>query len=174
MKYLETLTWHLEMKERPSKPAPAFPGGFSISTGSRPELREYLSIYRAVGDKYNWYDRLLMPQDVLQEKLNSRHTLIIYLLYQQDIAGFAELDLSVPGDAEIVYFGICDAYTGKKAGMPFLKQVIDLAWEYATHRVWLHTCDLDHPAALPLYQKAGFIVYKTEKVLQPVPKTNLK
>jgi hypothetical protein len=31
------------------------------------------------------------------------------------------------------------------------------------HRVWLHTCSLDHPAALPNYMKRGFTLFKTEE-----------
>ena len=29
-------------------------------------------------------------------------------------------------------------------------------------RVWVHTCDLDHPNALVNYQARGFSVYKVE------------
>ena len=30
-------------------------------------------------------------------------------------------------------------------------------------RVWLHTCTLDNPAALPNYLKRGFTPFKTEQ-----------
>jgi hypothetical protein len=29
-------------------------------------------------------------------------------------------------------------------------------------RVWLHTCTLDHAAALPNYLRRGFVPFKTE------------
>jgi len=32
---------------------------------------------------------------------------------------------------------------------------------YGPKRVWLHTCTLDHPAALPNYQKARFAKEET-------------
>ena len=37
----------------------------------------------------------------------------------------------------------------------------------APQRLWLHTCDLDGPRALPLYQRAGFVAYdqRIEKVV---------
>src|SRR5438128_213916 len=31
---------------------------------------------------------------------------------------------------------------------------------FGPHRLWLHTCDLDHSAALPNYLKAGFTICK--------------
>jgi hypothetical protein len=31
--------------------------------------------------------------------------------------------------------------------------------------VWVHTCTLDHPAALGNYQARGMVVYKTETEL---------
>jgi len=68
------------------------------------------------------------------------------------------------------------SFTGQGAGYPFLMKVIENAWnpeynvraewKYPVKRVWLHTCSLDHPAALPMYQKAGFVVYKTETIMQ--------
>jgi hypothetical protein len=38
--------------------------------------------------------------------------------------------------------------------------------------LWLHTCTKDHPAALPNYLKAGFVVYK-EEVSRPRPGSSL-
>ena len=33
------------------------------------------------------------------------------------------------------------------------------AWLMEPERVWLHTRSLDHPSALPMYQRAGFVPY---------------
>ena len=41
-------------------------------------------------------------------------------------------------------------------------------------RVWLHTCDLDHPAALPNYLKAGFEIYDTKVIEQPLEATPIE
>ena len=37
------------------------------------------------------------------------------------------------------------------------------AWADGANRVWLHTCTLDDPAAMPNYLKRGFLPFKTEK-----------
>ena len=38
--------------------------------------------------------------------------------------------------------------------------MLALAWRPDLRRVHVHTCTLDHPAALPAYLKAGFRAYK--------------
>ncbi len=44
-------------------------------------------------------------------------------------------------------------------GKYFLQWTINRAECYQPTRLWLHTCTLDHPAALPNYERAGFTVY---------------
>jgi GNAT superfamily N-acetyltransferase len=53
-------------------------------------------------------------------------------------------------------------FLGQGLGRYFLQWTIGKAWSYQPRRFWLHTCTLDHPAALPTYQKAGFTFYKEE------------
>ena len=43
------------------------------------------------------------------------------------------------------------------------------AWTYGPERIWLHTCDLDHPAALNHYLQAGFTVYDRKVIQQVIP-----
>lgn len=144
------------------------PEGFSAVPLYKPDTSIYLELYKSVGSSYNWCDRLLMPEEELEKILLSDTTEVCLLKYNDESAGFVEFDKSVPGETEMVYFGLIVKFTGKKAGFPFLQWAINHAMEKGINRVWLHTCDLDHPAALPLYQKAGFTIYKTETVDQPV------
>lgn len=167
LKYVPTRTWHLEMRKPPEKEI-HFPEGFHVLPFEGKDSDEYLKIYKAVGGKYNWFDRLLMPAESLRSVLEAATTHIYFLMKDDEPAGFVELNTAVEGEVEIVYFGIAAQFTGLKAGSPFLLWAVNRAWEEPVERVWLHTCDLDHPAALPLYQKAGFVVYKEETVLQPV------
>ena len=41
-----------------------------------------------------------------------------------------------------------------------LRRALEEAWSHKPKRVWLHTCNLDHPRAFDFYQKAGFVPYK--------------
>ena len=84
----------------------------------------------------------------------------IYVLYYEGApAGFTEIDNRAGTEVEIKFFGLIPDYVGKGLGRYFLKQSIDLAWQLKPVRVMLETCTLDHPAALPLYQKLGFNVF---------------
>ena len=46
---------------------------------------------------------------------------------------------------------------------------ISAAWAHGPKRVTVQTCTLDHPAALPLYQKLGFTpVAQKKEVVRPL------
>ncbi|PYO77587.1 MAG: GNAT family N-acetyltransferase [Gemmatimonadetes bacterium] len=79
------------------------------------------------------------------------------------LAGWYELR-RVPEDrsVEIAYFGLFPDAIGQGLGKHILSCAVRDAWALEPARVWLHTCTLDHPAALPNYQKRGFAPYKTE------------
>jgi GNAT superfamily N-acetyltransferase len=79
-------------------------------------------------------------------------------------AGFAELDRRQPGEIELVQFGLTPDFIGQGLGKWFLQWTIEKAWSYQPRRVWLHTCTLDHPAALPNYTKGGFVLFKHEVI----------
>ena len=57
-------------------------------------------------------------------------------------------------------------FIGQGLGKWFLQWTIDKAWSYSPQRIWLHTCTLDHPAALPMYKKAGFEVFKEDMTVR--------
>ena len=48
---------------------------------------------------------------------------------------------------------------------------LEIEPENDVQRVWLHTCSLDHPRALPNYQASGFSIYRTEDVIAHLPVT---
>ncbi len=86
------------------------------------------------------------------------------------------LSLNVPGggDVEIDTFGLLPGYVGRGLGGHFLTLSVQLAWSVAPPgaRVWLHTSDRDHPAALPNYQRRGFQQYQVgpgPETASPVP-----
>ena len=55
-------------------------------------------------------------------------------------------------------------FIGQGLGKWFLQWTINKAWSYQPRRFWLHTCTLDHAAALPTYKKAGFVQFKEEAI----------
>jgi hypothetical protein len=47
-----------------------------------------------------------------------------------------------------------------------LTSAIEEAWRILppVSRVWVHTCNLDHPSALANYQARGMAIYKKETI----------
>ena len=71
-------------------------------------------------------------------------------------AGFFDLKPHLPDDVELAYFGMMEQAIGQGIGRWFLGAAIEAAWRTGPKTVTVQTCTLDHPAALPLYQKLGF------------------
>jgi GNAT superfamily N-acetyltransferase len=88
----------------------------------------------------------------------------IYVLYQGgEPAGFAELDRRQRGEIELAYLGLRPDFIGHGLGLYLLSWAVDAAWSHEPDRLWVHTCNLDHPRALGLYQRVGFQVFHQER-----------
>jgi ribosomal protein S18 acetylase RimI-like enzyme len=91
-------------------------------------------------------------------------------------AGFIELD-SRPTDnshdkeVEIAYFGLMPEFIGRGLGRYLLAWGIGKAFESDLGRLWVHTCNFDHPEALALYQRAGFEAYRQERTIIDDPRS---
>jgi hypothetical protein len=48
---------------------------------------------------------------------------------------------------------------GKGVGLFLVNFAIDRAWARPIRRLWAHTCNFDHPAALAFYYRSGFRPY---------------
>jgi GNAT superfamily N-acetyltransferase len=78
-------------------------------------------------------------------------------------AGYFELREHDDASVEIAYFGLLPDFIGRGWGKYLLTRAVQIAWDLGATRVWLHTCTLDHPAALPNYLKRGFRPLRTEE-----------
>ena len=158
-----TITY-LEQKSKPglvTLPRPAMK--VAILRAENPPVHYYRYLYRLVGDPYHWVSRRRLADDELAAII-SNHDVYVYVLYAAGVpGGFAEIDFRSGKTAEIKFFGLAPEFVGKGLGRYFLSHVIDLAWSLGPKRVRLETCTLDHPAALPLYQKLGFAVFDQRK-----------
>lgn len=135
-----------------------------------PELNRFF--YTAVGGDWYWIDRLPWTYRAWQEYL-SRPGLETWVLSAAGVpAGYFELDAQPSGDTEIAYFGLLPRFIGGGLGAHLLTAAVERAWQQGARRVWLHTCTLDHPAALRHYQARGFRVYKTETKPETLPPTS--
>ncbi|MGA3058365.1 MAG: GNAT family N-acetyltransferase [Candidatus Limnocylindrales bacterium] len=162
-------TSYLEMCANAVPDPPAVPAGFAVRRWRRPPPDEYLSLFSAVGGEWGWSGRLLLGDDELRALLNDPAIEIIRLRCGSRIAGFVELDRRLPGQVEIVYFGLVAEFIGRGLGAFLLRWATNRAWQGSTERVWLHTCDYDHPNALAVYQKAGFRIYDERMGMESYP-----
>lgn len=138
--------------------APPTGATIDVMDQARPDLSE--DFYRRVGADWAWVDRLTWsPQQWLEWVDRPEHHLIVCRLDGRD-AGYAELEEQGNGTVEIAYFGLLPEAIGKGLGGWLLARTIELAWAIpGTQRVWVHTCDLDGPAALPNYRARGLREY---------------
>src|SRR5262249_61690798 len=74
--------------------------------------------------------------------------------------GMLELDFREAGACELAFVGLVPELSGKGHGRWLLAEAVDRAWREGVERVHVHTCSLDHPAALAAYRRAGFTAYK--------------
>jgi GNAT superfamily N-acetyltransferase len=72
-----------------------------------------------------------------------------------------ELDFREPGECELAFVGLVPSLSGQGHGRWLLAEAVSRAWAgEGVSRVHVHTCSLDHPAALAAYRRAGFTPYK--------------
>jgi GNAT superfamily N-acetyltransferase len=84
--------------------------------------------------------------------------------------GLLELDFRQDGECELAYFGLTAGMVGRGAGRWLMNRAIALAWAKNITRFHVHTCTLDHPAALEFYRRSGFTPYKREIEIAPDPR----
>lgn len=137
-----------------------------------PAVPRYRYLYNSVGSRWLWYERRNMDDDSLRALI--QHPQVeIYVLYVEDTeAGYFELDCRTKQEIELAYFGLMPEFIGQGLGAYLLDRALDLAWGKRPRRVWVHTCNFDHPKARALYERAGFVVYKQETVLINNPRCN--
>lgn len=161
---------YLEMFARPPRSVPPPRADLAVIHAKKPTIAYYRFLYDAVGRQWQWVSRKKLSDEELGWVIHDPRV-EVHVLHADGVpAGFAELDRRVAGEVELVQFGLMADFIGQGLGKYFLQWTIDKAWSYQPRRFWLHTCTLDHPNALPNYQKAGFAIYKEEtKERQPEP-----
>ncbi len=160
---IETTVTYLEMRAPPQRPARPTPmKRLAILRAEPPTVSFYRYLYERIGALWNWTERRLLDDEALAAIIGDERV-EIYVLYVAGVpAGYAELDRRIEGEVEIAYFGLLPEFVGRGLGAYFLDWAVAAAWTRGPERVWLHTCDLDHPRALSVYQRAGFVPYRQQ------------
>ena len=165
-----TITY-LEMMQAPELPPLHQPNGqTALLRAENPPVSFYRFLYDAVGRDWMWTDRKRMSDRQLREIIE-HDSVEIYVLYKAGCpAGYAELDRRQDGVVHLAYFGLLPDYIGLGLGSYLLNWVVRYCWEQSPTRVWVNTNNFDHPRALPLYQRMGFVPYSRRTVyIDPDP-----
>lgn len=136
---------------------------FTVRLVANPSPELYRECYRTVGKDYHWRDRWDWSDEEIARHLATPGVTLHVAQLDGRFVGWYELR-RVPEDdsVEIAYFGLAPDALGKGIGKHLLSYAVQDAWALSPRRVWLHTCTLDHPAALPNYLARGFAAYRTE------------
>jgi GNAT superfamily N-acetyltransferase len=126
-------------------------------------------LYQEVGRAHCWLDRLAWSDDELRARLAQPGVSLHLLTLAAAPAGYFELELHADASAEIVYFGLLPEFQGRGLGGFLLSEAVHEAWASGASRVWLHTCTLDAPAALPNYVARGCRPFKDERDVGQIP-----
>ena len=120
-----------------------------------PELSRFF--YRAVGGDWYWLDRIGWTYEQWLAWVEAPGHELWTCWVDGVPAGYVELDRQDGGAVEVAYFGLLPQFAGLGLGGWLLTKAVERAWAVeGTTRVWLHTCELDSPAALGNYTARGF------------------
>ena len=166
---LAAVVTFLDMHEAPSMQLPA--SSLSLRRIECPEPHEYRQLFRKIGSPWLWFSRLIMDDAklsaIIQDPLVELHVVIDELGTE---IGMVELDFREAGECELAFIGLVPELAGRGHGRWMLGKTLSLAWREGIRRVHVHTCTLDHPAALSAYRNAGFRACKRSIERFPDPR----
>lgn len=140
----------------PARPDPA-PAPWTLRAVPAPPLDWYRDLYRRVGEEWLWFSRLRMADGDLAAVIRAPGVEVFALAVDGQDEGLLELDFREAGTCELAFFGVTAGQFGSGAGRWLMNRAIERAWARPISRFWVHTCTLDHPAALPFYIRSGFV-----------------
>lgn len=153
---LEVTRTYLEMRDPSQLNRKPLPAGALLVRMSPASVERYRELYQRVGEQWHWRDRLVWSDERLAQNI-ARPTVAVWeLRVGEALGGYFELEQQDEGAVEIVYFGLTPEFIGQGFGGAMLSKAADEAFAMGASRVWLHTCTLDSPHALPNYKARGF------------------
>lgn len=120
-------------------------------------------LYQEVGRSHRWVDRLGWSDEQLRQRLAEPGVSLHLMTVAAAPAGYFELEIDPGGSVEIAYLGLLPEFQGRGLGGYLLTEAVRAGWAAGATRVWLHTCTLDSPAALPNYLARGFRPFREER-----------
>lgn len=166
---LAAIVTYLEMRERPNRIVP--PSQLRLRRVHNPDPAAYRALFRLIGGPWLWFSRLIMDDAELSRIIKDADV-ELFVIESEDgtETGMLELDFRGRGECELAFIGLVSSLAGKGYGRWLLAKAVELAWREGVTRVHVHTCSLDHPAALPAYLRAGFKPFRRAVECFPDPR----
>ena len=132
----------------------------------------YRTLFGAVGAPWLWFSRLLLSDPELRAIIDHAQVELYEVRVGAIVVGMLELDRRATHEGkpacELSFVGLIPSYAGQGHGRWLIAEAVARAWQGAAH-LHVHTCSLDHPAALAAYRRAGFVAVarKVETFIDP-------
>lgn len=154
---LKTRVTSLEMTAPPKASLPV-PVNIQTAIMRAPDipLHYYRYLYRQVGKRWNWFERLRLSDEQLAATIHAKGACVSVLYVNGAPAGFFEFSEKPDGSIDLCHFGLFQHALGLGIGKWFLLQALYAIWQANPDKVTVTTNTFDHPRALQLYQMMGF------------------
>lgn len=160
---MPSTTTYLEMRSPADlRPKTCGDARFSVRECSVKQWQVNRFLYDVVGKECGWNDKREWSDSQWRDYTESQSLRTFLACYDGSPAGYFELDEATNREIEIAYFGLLPGFYGRGFGGALLTSALEQAWQSGPARVWVHTCDRDHVAALPNYQARGMRIYRIE------------
>jgi GNAT superfamily N-acetyltransferase len=138
---------------------------FQIREKTERDWRFNRDLYFRIGEQWDWVDKRSWTDDQWKEYATASELRTFAGYHDDALSGYYELRRDREGGIEIAYFGLLPEWIGRGLGGALLTSAIETAWGMEPNplRVWVHTCNRDHPRAIKNYQARGMVVYKVEE-----------
>ena len=138
---------------------------FDVREQPERDWRFNRDLYFKVGEQWHWIDKQPWTDEEWLTYAADPNLRTFTALYENKLAGYYELHRGEPNGVEIAYFGLLPEFVGSGLGGALLTSAVERAWAWTPtpSRVWVHTCNRDHPHALANYQARGFEIYRVDR-----------
>ena len=166
---LAAVVTYLEMRQPPARAVPA--SSLSLKRIDAPQPEHYRELFSKIGSRWLWFSRLMIDDAHLAEIIQHPRVELYSVFDDKGLeTGMLELDFRTAGECELAFIGLVPELAGQGHGRWLLAEAVRLAWREGVERVHVHTCSLDHPAALIAYRRSGFEPYKRAVERFPDPR----
>lgn len=167
--HLANVVTCLEMTAKPAlRPAPE--QGFALERMGAADTGRFRALFRAIGQDIMWFSRLMLAEGELAAIIGDDKVQCFALVREGQDVGLLELDFREEGQCELSFFGVVPSAVGGGAGRYLMNEALTRAWAQPIRRMWVHTCNHDHPSALGFYQRSGFRPYAVMVEVHPDPR----